>query len=84
MRTAGARESGLRRFAQAVEPIKGKTRAYFSADRSRLFMPIEIAGGEFFVEGNFSANDHVRIARDVLIAVRGLRGADSFTVELAG
>ena len=77
------REAGLRRFAQAVEPIRGRTRAFFSADRSQLFMPVEIAGGEFFVEGNFSANDHVRRAREALIAVRGPQGADSFTIEPA-
>ena len=78
------REAGLRRFAQAVEPIRGRTRTFFSADRSQLFMPVEIVGGEFFVEGNFSANDHVRRAREALIAVRGPQGADSFTIELAG
>ena len=77
------REAGLRRFAQAVEPIRGRTRTFFSADRSQLFMPVEIVGGEFFVEGNFSANDHVRRAREALIAVRGPQGADSFTIEPA-
>ena len=76
-------EAGLRRFAQAVEPIRGKRRVYFSTDRSQLLMPIGIAGGDFFAEGNLSANDIVRRAREVLVAVRGPRGADSFTIELA-
>ena len=79
-----AQEAGIRRFAQAVEPIRGRKRVLFSADRSQLFEPIEIAGGDFFVEGNLSANDAVRRAREVLIAVRGPHGGDSFTIELAG
>ena len=76
-------KAGLRRFAQAVKPIRGKKRVLFSADRSQLFMPIAIAGGDFFVEGNNSAADSVRLARRVIEAVRGQHSADSFAIELA-
>ena len=74
-------EAGLRRFAEAVTPLRGKKRAYFSRDRDLLRMAIPIAGGDFFIEGNFSANDQVRHARAVLVAVRGPQGADSFRIE---
>ena len=77
-------EAGLRRFAQAVAPLRGKKRVYFSQDRSLLRMPIPIARGNFFIEGNFSANDQVRHARDALIAVRGPQGADSFRIDTTG
>lgn len=74
-------EAGLRRFAEAVTPLKGKTRAYFNRDRDLLRTAVPIAGGDFFIEGNFSANDQVRHARSVLIAVRGPQGAGSFGIE---
>lgn len=74
-------EAGLRRFAEAVTPLSGKKRAYFSWDRDVLRMAVPIAGGDFFIEGNFSANDQVRLARRALIAVRGPQGADSFGIE---
>ena len=76
-------EAGLRRFAQAVAPIRDGKRVLFSADRSQIRMPIEIAGGDFFADGNFDANDAERRARAALIAVRGQHGDDSFTIELA-
>ena len=76
-------EAGLRRFAQAVEPIRGKKRVFFSADRSQLHTPIEIAPGDFFVEGKLSANAVVRLARRVIEAVRGPHGAEGFAVEPA-
>ena len=76
-------EAGLRRFTQAVEPIRGKRRVLFSADRSQLHTPTEIAEGRFFVEGNVSAAAAVRRAREVLIAVRGPHGAEGFAIEPA-
>ena len=76
-------EAGLRRFAQAVEPIRGQKRVFFSADRSQIYRPTEIAEGRFFVEGSTGADKSVRHARRVIEAVRGPHGADSFTIELA-
>ena len=76
-------EAGFRRFAQAVEPIRGKKRVFFSADRSQLHTPIEISPGDFFVEGKLSANAVVRLARRVIEAVRGPHGAEGFAVEPA-
>lgn len=74
-------EAGLRRFAEAVTPLGGRKRPYFNRDRDVLRMAVPIAGGDFFIEGNFSANDQVRHAASVLIAVRGPQGADSFGIE---
>ena len=68
-------------FAERVLPVRGRTRAYFSRQPTDLFEPLKIAGADLYVEGNFSANDCVRHARRVLIAVRG--SDDGFDIELA-
>ena len=44
-------------------------------------MPLQVPGADLYAEGNFSANDCVRLARRVLIAVRG--SDDGFDIELA-
>ena len=78
-----AKEAGAG-FGQRVADLRGRSRRYFSEDPAQLYQPLHLANSDFFVEGKFSANDTVRRAREVLIAVRGPRGADSFTVDLAG
>ena len=73
-------EAGLRRFAQAVKPIRGKRRVFFDAGRSQLHMLTE-SPRAILRQGNFSAA--VRRAREVLVAVRGPHGAEGFTIDPA-
>ena len=53
---------------------------YFSNDPAVLRHPLRLAETGLFVEVNLSANDCVRLARRVLVAVRG--SDDGFEVEV--
>ena len=68
-------------FAERVVHLRGRRRPYFSSSPSDLRVPLQVPGADLYAEGNFSANDCVRLARRVLIAVRG--SDDGFDIELA-
>ena len=78
--TLMAAEAGPR-FAESVTHIRGRTRPYFSAQPDDLFRAVSIENSDLFVEGNLSANLCVRLARRVVVAVRG--NDDGFRIELA-
>ena len=67
-------------FGQKVAALRGRNRLYFSKNPDDLHraLPLERAG--LYVEGNFSANQCVRISRRVLIAVRG--ADDGFSIDV--
>ena len=67
-------------FQQRVTEVRGKGRLYFSKDPAVLHAPLRLTKAGLFVEGKFSANDCVRVARRVLIAVRG--SDEGFEVEV--
>ena len=75
-----AADSGLG-FGDRVAHLRGRTRPYFSREPGDLFRAVSIEGSDWFVEGNLSANDCVRVARQTLTAVRGTD--DGFRIELA-
>ena len=58
-------------LGQKVAALRGRDRLYFSQKPDDLHraLPLESAG--LYMEGNFSANQCVRISRRVLVAVRG-------------
>ena len=58
-------------FHQRVVQVRGRRRVYFSKDPAVLHHPLRLAETGLFAEGNLSANDCVRLARRVLVAVRG-------------
>lgn len=58
-------------FQQRVTEVRGTGRVYFSKDPAVLHEPLHLAEAGLFVEAKFSANGCVRLARRVLIAVRG-------------
>jgi len=68
-------------FGDRVSRIRGTTRPYFSRDPEILSSAVSIKNSDLFVEGNFSADACVRLARSVLVAVRG--NDDGFSIELA-
>ena len=59
------------RFDTLVLPIRGTKRNYFSPVPERLTHPLAIEGTDLSVEGNWSANDCVRLSRRVVTAVFG-------------
>ena len=75
-------EEAGERFAELVAPLGGRS-AYFNHSSENLRAPRALKNG-LFVETNLNSRQCERLARDVLSAVRGPRGADSFTIELAG
>ena len=77
-----AMEEAGERFAELVSPLRGRS-AYFNRSSGNLREPRALKNG-LFVETNLNAGQCERLAREVLIAVRGPRGADSFTIDLAG
>ena len=69
-------------FRETVLSLRGRSRAYFSRSRNAFSQaPAELKNG-LFVDITLNANSTVRRARDVLIAVRGPQGADSFRIDL--
>ena len=48
-------------FHQRVAQVRGRSRVYFSKDPAVLHHPLRLAETGLFVEGNFSANDSVKI-----------------------
>ena len=68
-------------FGDRVAHLRGRTRPYFSRDPNDLFRAVSIENSDWWVEGNLSANDSVRLSRRVLVAVRG--NDDGFRIELA-
>ena len=68
-------------FAERVAQLRGRQRLYFSSSTADLRKPLSIPGTNLYVEGNWSADDCVRLARRVLVAVRGTD--DGFRIELA-
>ena len=75
-----AAESGVS-FGEQVAHLRGRTRLYFSRQPEDLYRAVSIEGSGWFVEGNLSANDCVRFARRVLVAVRS--NDDGFRIDLA-
>ena len=75
-----AADSGLG-FGDRVAHLRGRTRPYFSREPGDLFRAVSIEGSDWFVEGNLSANDCVRLAQRTLRAVRG--SDNGFRIELA-
>ena len=67
-------------FHQRAGQVRGRTRVYFSNDPAVLHHALRLAETGLFVEGNLSANDCVRLARRVLVAVRG--SDEGFEVEV--
>ena len=67
-------------FRQRAAQVRGRSRVYFSNDPAALHHPLRLAETGLFVEGNLSANDCVRLARRVLVAVRG--SDEGFEVEV--
>ena len=59
------------RFAEVVQPIRGRKRSYFAKASDELSAPLSILGGKMFIEGNLNANDCVHIARRVAAAAFG-------------
>ena len=77
-----AKETGPA-FDGKVAPLKSRTgRLYFSEAPDRLRRPMRLHHSRLYVSGFVDANNSVRAARRVLIAVRG--SDDGFRVELAG
>ena len=68
-------------FRKHVAHLKGRKRPYFTPSAADLREALSIPGTDLYVEGHFSANDCVRLARRVVEAVRGTD--DSFRIELA-
>ena len=77
-----AEEAGPR-FSELVAPLRGRTRPRFSHSPDEYVAPRRLESG-LFLEVGLNANTCERRARDVLIAVRGPRGDDSFEIERAG
>ena len=75
-----AKEAGAD-FGERVVALRGRTRPYFSEDPDRLHQPLRLMNSVLYVEGNFSANGCVRLARRVLMAV--CASDAGFRVELA-
>ena len=75
-----AAEAGVS-FGEQVAHIRGRTRLYFSRQPEDLHRAVSIDGSGWFVEGNLSANDCVRFARRVMVAVRG--NDNGFRIDLA-
>ena len=70
-------------FDEQVVPLKSRSgRLYFSEEPDRLLRPMRLHHSRLYVSGFSDANNSVRVARRVLIAVRG--SDDGFRVELAG
>ena len=67
-------------FLQRVAQVRGRKRVYFSNDPAVLNRPLRLAETGLYVEGNLSANDCVRLARRVLVAVRS--SDEGFEVEV--
>ncbi|MDE2695801.1 MAG: hypothetical protein OXH97_04700 [Chloroflexota bacterium] len=67
-------------FGERTREIRGSKRIYFSRRSADLSKPLAIENSDFFVEGQLSANDCVRLTKRVLIAVRG--NDDGFHIEL--
>jgi hypothetical protein len=59
------------RFADVVQPIRGRKRTYFGKTSDGLVAPLPILGGKMFIEGNLDANKCVHIARRVAAAAFG-------------
>ena len=76
-----AKEAGAD-FGERVATLRGRTRPYFSEDPDRLHQPLRLMNSVLYVEGKFSANGCVRLARRVLMAV--CASDAGFRVELAG
>ena len=74
-----AKETGAA-FGEQVAHLRGRKRLYFSEEPGTLHMPLQLTHSALYVEGHFSANDCVRLARRVLTAVRG--SDDGFRVEV--
>lgn len=74
-----AKETGFA-FTEHITPLRGSKRLYFSDDPGRLHKPLQLTHIALFVEGNFSANDCIRLARRVLVAVRG--SDEGFRIEV--
>ena len=70
-------------FVERVAGLRGTVRPYFSDDPARLHHPLRLEHSNLYVDGKFRADNSVRMARRVIEAVRGPRGADSFRIELA-
>ena len=76
-----AAEEAGERFAELVSPLRGRA-AYFDRSAGNLREPRALKNG-LFVETNLNSGQCERMARDVLIAVRGPHGDKSFAIELA-
>ncbi len=46
--------------------LKGRTRQYFSKNKNDLYYPKQINNSEYYVETNLSANDIVKILKDLM------------------
>ncbi len=68
-------------FEARVADLRGRKRVYFSRHPGDLFAAVRLEHSDLFVEGNLSANNCVRFARRVLVAVRGSDAG--FRIELA-
>ena len=77
-----AAEEAGERFAELVSPLRGRS-AYFDRSPGNLREPRALRNG-LFVETMLNSEQCERRAREVLIAVRGPRGAEGFTIEPAG
>ena len=75
-----AKETGAA-FGERVVHLRGRKRLYFSEEPRRLRQPLQLTHSALYVEGNFSANNCVRLSRRVLTAIRG--SDDGFRIELA-
>lgn len=76
-----AKETGSD-FGKFVSSIRGTTRLYFSESAEKLHSPLRLSNSTVYVEGKFSANDCVRLARRVLVSVRG--SDEGFRIEPEG
>jgi len=74
---------GVEEFASGALGIRGRKRNYFSHDSEPLFNPLSLGGGQYFCEGNLSANDIVKLVRRLLVAVRGT-DTSFYVVEVSG
>ena len=70
-------------FGERVAGLRGAVRPYFSEDPDRLHHPLRLEHSNLYVDGKFSADNSVGLARRAIEAVRGQGGADSFRIELA-
>ena len=70
-------------FGERVAGLRGAVRPYFSEDPDRLHHPLRLEHSNLYVDGKFSSNNSVGLARRAIEAVRGPGGADSFRIELA-